>query len=563
MNTLSLPAAHPGDGLRSRLRLPRYSCRQETLILAVSLWFTLACNGPFWHALLQARPLSSPGAWSLALGLGLSITALHALIPGLLGNRYTLKPLLALLLTLACCASFYMAKFGIYVDPDMLRNVLRTDPAEAKELLTWDLLPHLILYLLLPLVLLQRVQLRPVSRGRGLLIRGAGLLVALILGAGGLALNFQDLAALMRNNKEMRYLITPGNSLYSLGRVLGKDARAETGPKRMTGPDAALGAAWSQRQKPVLFVIVVGETARAANWGQHPGLDGAPRNSTPELSSRGDLIQFAEVTSCGTNTEVSVPCMFSAQGRRHYDEDAIRNSESLLHVLDRAGFKVVWRDNQAGCKGTCSGLEQERLHNAQLPGLCDGERCLDEILLEGAEQLAADAQGNLVLVLHQLGNHGPAYYKRYPERFRRFTPTCDTADLSQCSQEAIANSYDNALLYTDHFLARTQDFLKARAERYDTALIYLSDHGESLGENGLYLHGMPYAIAPREQTRVPMLMWLSPGYARSFGLDTACLRREAGKPASHDNLFHTVLGLLDVSTQARDPQLDISAPCHS
>lgn len=543
-----------------RLSLPRPVWHQETLILAITLWFTLACNGSFWAALVQAQPLTTPGAWSMALGLSLSITALHALIPGLLGNRYTLKPLLTLLLTLAASASFFMNKFGIYVDPDMLRNVLRTDPAEAGELFTWDLLPHLVLYLLLPLLLLSRVQLRPVPLKRGLLIRGGFLLLALVVSIGGLALNFQDLASLMRNNKEMRYLITPGNSLYSLGRVLSTDAQAKDGPKQVIGPDATLGEGWKTRKKPALFVLVVGETARAANWGPHPGPDGALRNTTPEMTGR-NPIQFADVTSCGTNTEVSLPCMFSLQGRRQYDEDAIRGSESLLHVLNRAGFRVVWRDNQAGCKGVCSDLEQQRLHDAKVPGLCDGERCLDEILLEGAEQLAADNQGNLVLVLHQLGNHGPAYYKRHPERFRRFTPTCDTSDLSQCSPAAITNSYDNALLYTDYFLARTQDFLKAREDRYDTAMIYVSDHGESLGENGLFLHGMPYAIAPKEQTRVPMLMWFSPGYQKSFGLDTGCLHQQAEKPASHDNLFHTVLGLLDVSTQVREAQLDLSAPC--
>jgi lipid A ethanolaminephosphotransferase len=513
---------------------------------------------------LQERAWSAPDTWSFILGLGALITALHFLLPALLGSRRTLKPLLALLLVVAGIADFYIDKFGIYIDADMLGNVLHTDWLEAGELLTWDLL-HLALFLTLPLALLYRVELVPRRLRRALLARCLALVVALIVGVGGLMLNFQELSALMRNHREARYLLTPGNVVYALTRTLSNEAGAASQKKQTTAPDAAPGLAWRQRAKPVLFVIVVGETARAANWGLHTGLDGQLRQTTPELSGL-DVIQFRQVTSCGASTEVSLPCMFSPQGRRHYNERAIRGSESLLHVLSRAGFQVVWLDNQSGCKGVCSGLEQQRLHKTTDPELCDKTRCLDEILLQGARALTDNPENrkdNLVLVLHQLGNHGPAYHKRYPEPFRRFTPTCDTKDLRQCSQEEITNSYDNALLYTDHFLAKTVAFLKERAGQYDTAMIYVSDHGESLGENGLYLHGAPYAIAPKEQTRVPMLMWFSNAYARDFGIDTACLRRHAEKPASHDNLFHSVLGLLDVETRTLDPALDLSKACRS
>ncbi|WP_341650226.1 phosphoethanolamine transferase [Thauera humireducens] len=310
-------------------------------------------------------------------------------------------------------------------------------------------------------------------------------------------------------------------------------------------------------------MLVVGETARAANWGLNRGAGQSPaHDTTPELARR-EVINFPEVSSCGTNTEVSVPCMFSLQGRRNYDEDAIRGSESLLDTLKHAGLRVVWNDNQSGCKGVCAGVESMRPDPSSLPGLCEGERCLDEALLESSRALLRDAKGNLVLVLHQLGNHGPAYFRRYPDRFRRFTPTCDDEDLSKCSREQIANSYDNALLYTDHVLARNIDLLKELEPDYDTALLYVSDHGESLGENGLYLHGLPYSIAPAEQTRVPMVMWLSSGFAARNRLDSACLRAQADKPAAHDNLFHTVLGLLDVHTAIRDDALDLSAACRS
>ncbi|WP_415246253.1 phosphoethanolamine transferase [Thauera sp.] len=166
-----------------------------------------------------------------------------------------------------------------------------------------------------------------------------------------------------------------------------------------------------------------------------------------------------------------------------------------------------------------------------------------------------------MLVLHQLGNHGPAYFRRHPESFRRFTPSCDQDELSKCSREQILNSYDNALLYTDHVLARTIDLLEELDKQYDTAMIYVSDHGESLGENGLYLHGLPYSIAPDEQIKVPMVMWFSSGFAARNRLDQECLRAQTAQAASHDNLFHTVLGLLDVDTSVRDGALDLAAAC--
>jgi lipid A ethanolaminephosphotransferase len=305
----------------------------------------------------------------------------------------------------------------------------------------------------------------------------------------------------------------------------------------------------------VLVVLVVGETARAANWG----LNGYARQTTPELAAL-DVINFPEVTSCGTSTETSLPCMFSPFRRQDYDERKIRGHESLLHLLDRAGVSVLWRDNQSGCKDVCSGLPTDQLDESADPVLCDGERCLDEILIDGLVAKISAVPGPLLVVLHQLGNHGPAYYRRYPDEFRRFIPACEAEDLSRCTKEEIVNAYDNALLYTDHFLARAIELLKAETS-HASALIYVSDHGESLGEGGLFLHGMPYFLAPKEQTEVPMVLWLSPEYAASSAIDLSCMRQRASEPTGHDALFHSVLGLLNVRTSLYDQSLDLTASC--
>ncbi|HEY5800243.1 MAG TPA: sulfatase-like hydrolase/transferase, partial [Burkholderiaceae bacterium] len=291
------------------------------------------------------------------------------------------------------------------------------------------------------------------------------------------------------------------------------------------------------------------------NWG----LNGYARQTTPELAQL-DVVNFSKVTSCGTNTEVSVPCMFSPYGRASYDEKAIRRHESVLHVLDHAGVKTLWRDNQSGCKGVCDGLPAENLSDATDPALCKNGLCQDEILLSNLTETLKRNNGPLVLVLHQLGNHGPAYSARYPQRFRRYAPTCETGDLGKCTREQIVNSYDNAVSYTDHVVAQAIRQLGAQ-QSHDAALIYVSDHGESLGENGLYLHGIPYAIAPREQGEVPMAMWLSPGYSASTGITSACLRQWAREPASHDNLFHSMLGMMQVDTSAYQRGSDLSAAC--
>jgi lipid A ethanolaminephosphotransferase len=230
-------------------------------------------------------------------------------------------------------------------------------------------------------------------------------------------------------------------------------------------------------------------------------------------------------------------------------------------VLARAGVDVHWRDNQSGCKGVCDGLSNDTVQGLDPPSLCSDGRCLDEGLLFGLEQRLAQAKGTQLLVLHQLGNHGPSYFRRYPSTFARFAPACEHDDLQHCTRQEIVNAYDNALLYTDHLLARLIAQLDARSGSVDSALLYVSDHGESLGENRLFLHGLPYAIAPEVQTKVPMVMWASRGFARAADLDLDCLRRRARASVSHDHLFHSLLGLLDVRTALYEPQWDFSAGC--
>ncbi|WP_368565424.1 phosphoethanolamine transferase [Pseudoxanthomonas sp. UTMC 1351] len=523
----------------------------ESLILLTSVFFSVFSNLSFWQ-----RAVPDPvAAWKFALSLFLVVTSLHAFLLGLVANRWIAKPLLSLLLLVTSVAAYYMHAYGIYLDTDMMRNVLQTDGRESSELLSAGLMLP-ILSAMVPIALLWRVRIRRRKIIRALGIRIAFLCGLLLSGAAGALLSFQDLSSLIRNQREVRYLVTPANYLVSLLQVLLADPPGLKPPRLPIGTDARLLPA-KAGEKSRLLVVVIGETARAKNWG----LNGYERNTTPELAQAG-VINFSDVTSCGSSTEVSLPCMFSPYGRHNYDRKQIERHQSVLHVLQRAGIPVLWRDNQSGCKGICEGLPFDRLTDAKNTALCNDQRCLDEILIQDLEARIHPGAGDRIVVLHQLGNHGPSYFERYPARFRKFTPACETPELGKCSREQIVNAYDNALLYTDHFLATTIGRLKG-VQGYDTAMIYVSDHGESLGENGLYLHGVPYAIAPREQTRVPMVMWFSPDFARDNHLDVGCLRRRAAKPASHDYLFSSLLGLMRVETSVYDRSWDLFAQCRS
>ncbi|MHB8791670.1 MAG: phosphoethanolamine transferase [Desulfobulbaceae bacterium] len=526
----------------------------ETIALLASLFLILACNQRFWNALLASQSTSTFDLWSLMAGTAVFLIGLHWAVLLLVVNRWTVKPLLAGLFVLTSLAAYFMENHGVYLDKAMLRNLIETDVKEASELLEWPIFPHLLLLGILPTLLLWSIKLRSASLRSAVGRRVASLALAMVLTCGSLWFIFPTMVPLMRAQEKMRYLIAPQNYLVSMGRVLSVQARTTLEARETIGIDAHQDPV--AKTRPTALVLVVGETVRAANWG----LGGYQRQTTPELAKR-NVINFTDVTSCGTDTATSLPCMFSVFGRRAYDETRIRNSDSLLQIIHRAGVSVLWRDNQSGSKGVDDGLPYEDFSSVDDPSLLSPSgHPYDEILLKGLKEKITSTQEDVLIVLHMLGNHGPAYFQRYPPEFRMWQPTCDSTQLDGCTRESLINTYDNAILYTDYVLGRAIDLL-AGIDSHDTGLIYLSDHGESLGEHHLYLHGMPYAIAPREQTSVPLVMWFSPSLKTNTGLADGCLAKRAAQPASHDNLFHTLLGLLGVETTVYEPALDLTATC--
>ncbi len=535
--------------------MKRLAVSRNVLTMLVALWLMVSMNLPFWHTVWQGVGGMSNDSPLFLLSLPLFVWIwLYVLLSLLAWGRLT-KPVLCALVLVSAGASYFMHSYGIVIDYNMLTNVLQTDSAEASELFNGRLLLWLLLLGVLPALLISRMPTRALTWRRELAGKLASMAALLGVFAVLVMSQYQPYASLIRNHREVRLMLVPSNVVAAVHGYLKRELAAPA-VLEVVGADAHRISVVSTQQRPRVTVLVVGETARAANFS----LNGYARPTNPELAQR-DVINFPNASSCGTATAVSVPCMFQDLGRADYKDAMASNREGLLDVLQRAGVGVLWRDNNSGCKGACDRVPREDVSHLNLAEFCDAGECHDAALLHNLQTYLDSLTRDSLVVLHMKGSHGPAYYKRYPAAFERFTPVCKEVQLDRCDSASIVNAYDNSLLYTDHVLAATIDLLRSNAARLDTAMLYLSDHGESLGEHGMYLHGVPYAMAPSEQTHIPMLLWFSDGMQRSSGISADCLRQQASQPVSHDNLFHSLIGLMGVRTSVYQPQLDIFHGC--
>ncbi|MCY0771524.1 phosphoethanolamine transferase EptA [Enterobacter cloacae complex sp. 2022EL-00788] len=531
-------------------------CNETVFTLGCALFFT-ALNALFiqrsWAIIAPARLHDLLFAASVPLVLFCG----WVIVFSLLNIPFIRKPLM-IVLTMGCAAAtYFMYTYGAVIDRNMMVNVFETNSQEATALVTPQMIVWLVLAGLVPSIILALTRIRSGKWWYALLMRLAtllGALLAIILVA---AVFYKDYASLFRNNKSIVKMVTPANYVSAVVKY-GK-MRWFAGDRTLVriGQDARKGALISGQQKKTVLVLVVGEASRAENYS----LNGYRRETNPELKKQ-DVINFPQASSCGTETAVSVPCMFSGMTRKKYDADLAQHQEGLLDVLNHAGFNLLWRDNDGGCKGACDRVPHTDMTQWNLDSYCKDKVCIDDVDLYRLDKVLDGLKQDTVLVIHLMGSHGPAYYNRYPDSFRRFTPTCDTNEIQNCDHQALINTYDNSILYTDSVVSRTIDALKARQATMNTALIYLSDHGESLGERGIYLHGTPYMLAPEQQTHIPFMFWLSADYVKNFGVNTDCLRDHAAKDAvSQDNLFATVLGMMNVKSTVYQPQLDILSQC--
>ncbi|MGE6231811.1 phosphoethanolamine transferase [Aeromonas media] len=529
--------------------------------LLLVLLFALVFNWPiflhFYRILTALEHVKAGFALSIPLVL---IAALNAVfLP--FTFRYLLKPFFILLIMTASLVSYAMLKYGIIFDVGMVQNILETNSGEATSYLNASVVLWFLLTAVLPVLGLLWIKVEyPTPWYKGLGLRFGSIALSLLFLVGVAALYYQDYASVGRNNHSIVKEIVPSNYVRGLYRYARDILFATPVPYEPIGTDARVVA---KSDKPTLMFLVVGETARSQNYS----LNGYQKQTNGFTMKESDLVSFRDVRSCGTATAVSVPCMFSNLTRREYDETLAKSRDGLLDVLQHAGVSVLWKENDGGCKGVCNHVPTLEIEPKTFPEYCEGDSCYDEVLLQGLDRQIAGMkgkQGSKLVAFHLMGSHGPTYYRRYPAADRVFLPDCPRSDIENCSNEELVNTYDNTIRYTDKVLSQLIEKLKTLESQYNVGLVYLSDHGESLGAMGLYLHGTPYKFAPDDQTRVPLLTWFSPQLQRDRQLDQDCLRQEAGsKRFSHDNLFHSMLGIMDVQTQAYDGKLDLFKPCRA
>ena len=423
-----------------------------------------------------------------------------------------------------------MSSYGIVIDSDMIRNVFKTDAKEVGDLLNIKLVLYVAFFGLLPTLLILFCKIEYFGFKTHLKHKLFLLSLGLILSFGFFLIQTKTLIPYFRSNSQARVYNAPFYQFYSVAKYLKQDFSKP--PVFLTLSD---NAKLTNPTKKKLLILVVGETARAANYS----LGSYTRNSVNEYMEHEDITYFDNFSSCGTSTAISVPCMFSFNPRKDFKTSEFQ--ENVLDVLQNIGVNVVWLDNNYGsCQGVCKRLNKVKQFDGGF----------DVVLLEEFIKDLPTLEGNNLYVLHLQGSHGPAYYKRYPDNFRRFTPTCDTNELSKCTQEEILNTYDNTLYYTDWIIAELVD-IAAEVNNYTTAVLYLSDHGESLGENGIYLHGMPYALAPQEQIHIPSIVY------HNDATINARLKQHKDFKLSHDNLSHSLLGFFGVESPLYKESYDI------
>lgn len=519
------------------------------LRLLVVLFFLVADNGSFFRHLVQVYPLTAAnGAFLISVGLGLG--GFTFLFLTLISFGSLLRPVLAVLLIVAAMAAHFMDQYNVVIDYNMISNLVQTDLSEASDLFNLPLLLRVLLLGVLPAIAVCCWPLERPSWQRALWRHSRDAIISLVLIL-VLVLGFsRNYASFFREHKPLRSYANPTYLAYSLGKYLGKRFSAGAQAVKPLGLDAHIPVTDQDRE---LIILVVGEAMRA----DHFGLNGYARDTTPLLRKNG-AISFTQMYSSGTSTAYSVPCMFSNFPRELFSESKGASNENLLDVLQHAGIHVLWRDNNSDSKGVALRVPYQDFKTPAKNPVCESE-CRDEGMLAGLQgYIDSQRAGDIVIVLHQMGNHGPAYYKRFPPAFERFAPTCRTNQLEECSNEEIVNTYDNIVLYTDHFLDKVIALLKQNDQRFETAMVYMSDHGESLGEYGVYLHGLPYAMAPESQKHIAAAMWFGQRYA----VDRDKLRAKAEARYSHANFFHTVLGLVEMETSVYDKRLDILTDCH-
>ena len=527
---------------------------QAKLILLSAVFFASFYNFSFFKNVLNTYSMEGMN-FVYICSITILLVSFLVLLFTLLSSKYTTKPILIIAFLVSSFTAYFMDTYHVVIDDSMIRNSMQTNLSESSDLFSLKLVIYVVLLGLLPSYLIYKTKIDYKSFKNEVFSKIKTIILSLILII-IIVFSFSKFyTSFFREHKPLRYHVNPIYWIYSIGKYI--NTTFNSGPiiVKTIGDDAKIKeeVKHDEVEKTELIIMVVGEAARANRFS----LNGYEKETNPLLKKE-EITNFSNMYSCGTSTAESVPCMFSIFDKADYDYKKGISTENVLDVLKHTKYvNVLWRDNNSDSKGNALRVDFEDFRTSKTNTICeqDGE-CRDEGMLVGLDEYIKKHKGeDILIVLHQMGNHGPAYYKRYPKEFEKFTPVCKSNQLEECTQEEVSNAYDNAILYTDYFLSKVINFLKPYSNDYETAMVYMSDHGESLGENGIYLHGLPYFMAPDEQKHIGALMWFDGDIKNE--IDTVKLNTYKNNSFSQDNLFHTLLGLFEVETQVYKKEMDI------
>lgn len=406
-----------------------------SVTIAAALYITVFVNDSFWKAVLLVIPPSSSDNLRILVTFSIVVFTLFVVLLSLFGAKYVFKPALITILITAAVISYFMDTFGVVIDRSMIQNVIETDVREAGELLSLGLFWHVLIFGLVPACLVLRAPLHYKAFWRETGVRCLVILVGLLVLGGAVFASYKDLSLIVRQNRHLRLLLNPYYPIYALTSYTRQTVTgSSSGALQPIATSVLQSPSWHEREKKRVVIFVLGETARAANFS----LNGYARQTNPRLSGY-DILNFSNTTSCATSTADSVPCIFSVMQRENFKNSKAKNSENLTDLLTRAGVRVLWRDNNSGSKGVANRVTTENMSKLKVEGLYNEDESFDEILLHNLQEEIDRSEGDIFVILHQKGSHGPLYYKRVPDAFRKFTPECRLDEVQKCSQEQIVS----------------------------------------------------------------------------------------------------------------------------
>ncbi|WHT39281.1 phosphoethanolamine--lipid A transferase EptA [Myroides sp. mNGS23_01] len=435
------------------------------------------------------------------------------------------KGLLSLFFVLNALALYFIHTYGVIIDESMIGNILNTNYEESSSFLSIKLVGYFLFLGILPSILVYQVKLVQDRLKTFLLTSGASLLALILL----VLMNATSLLWVDKHSKQLGGLAMPWS--YTVNTALFYVHQAQKNKKEIQLPDATI----ANTEKSIV-VLVIGESVRKQNFS----LYGYTKNTNPLLSQTKQLYHF-DAQSSATYTTAGVKSILE-----HKETSDLY--EILPNYLYRNQVDVIWKTTNWGEPPVHIANYQSK---EMLRQNCAAENCgYDEILLTNLkEDILASTKNKILVVLHTSTSHGPTYNTKYPLAFEHFSPVCQSVELANCSQEELINAYDNTIVYTDYLLHRIIEDLKTLQE-FKSTLLFVSDHGESLGENKVYMHGLPMSFAPKEQYEIPFLVWVSD---KDQNL-------KPNRMLSQHHVFHSVLHFLSVESPIYNEELNIFSP---